>query len=342
MTEKIEKRIKFNFHPNNFENNEHAIEKEDGEGRKRRYLCGISSGLKMDAHEERMTEKCIKSFQDQASSGDVLLFPDIHGIKETSDIGIMNSAKILDNGDWYTEYRLYDEFDDVGAQKLEACDTIWKQMNGLPPYKHKRQKGFSIEGIIPDHAIVMNRFGEIDRSVIDDISLDGVVLVPRPAYKDSIANAIYKALGEVNPYRQESIENTLRENVDQQEAEDNYYSKKWKYFDGLEQLIEKIMKRKNNEKEQELDILFDEFKRLMITLILNSEKMFAPSQDDIQIEIQNPDMSGENMMVSLQKSMSDTKLELFKSLYNELSNLKKTIERGKNERKKHSEQSVVS
>jgi len=332
MTKKIGKDIKFHFHPYGFEENNHTIEKEDKDGKCRKYLAGVASGLNVDAHGERMSEKCIKSFMDQANSGDILLHPDLHGIRETGDIGILTKSEIMQNGDWYTEYRLYDETDGVGANKLEAIDTIWKQMNGLPPYKRKRQKGFSIEGIIPDESVITDTYGGFDRSVIDDVLLDGVVLVPRPAYKDSIATAVYKALGEVTPFRRESIQTTIRENVQLQDLEDNYYKYKWQYLDALEQNIESIMTKNNNNKREELCILFDEYKDLMTNLILSSGRMFANEQDEIQVD--NIAITDDNVYSPQIHSASieeeenyDQKIELFKSLYSKLNNLSKTLER---------------
>ena len=328
----VGKDIKFHFHPYKYDENQHVIEKADSEGRQRRYLAGISSGLNVDAHGERMSEKCIGSFMNQANSGDILLFPDAHGIQESNDIGILNKAEILPTGDWYTEFRLYDEHDNVGPVKLEKSDTIWKQMNGLPPYQRKRQKGFSIEGIIPDTAIIASSVTELDRSVIDDVMLDGVVLVPRPAYKDSIATAVYKALGETTPYRRESIQTTIRENVELQDIEDNYYKYKWQYLDALEQNIELIMTKVNNNKSEELQILFDEYSRLMTNLILNSERMFVKEQNVGQIiDITTPDdntYSNQVHSASIEEESNlDQKVELFKSLYNKLNNLANYLER---------------
>ena len=99
-------KITFHFHPYEVKKGDfskYAVEKQDDEGRKRRYVCGIASGTQVDGHGERMTEKCIKSFMEQANSGDILLYPDPHGIKSTDDIGILKKANILGDGDWYTE-----------------------------------------------------------------------------------------------------------------------------------------------------------------------------------------------------------------------------------------------
>ena len=139
-----------------------------------------------------MTENAVNSFMGQANSGNVLLYEGQHGVNYIDDIGKLTSADIIKGGDWFTEFRLYDDLDKMGGVTLEKADKLWQQVNGFPPYNHPIQKGFSIEGEIPDGGIVsMDTTG---KRVIDDVLLDGVVVVPRPAYKDSIASAVYKAL----------------------------------------------------------------------------------------------------------------------------------------------------
>lgn len=318
MTKKIGKEIKFHFHPNDFEHKGHIIEKDEG-NRKRRYLSGVSSGLKIDAHGERMTDKCIKSFMNQAESGEILLYPDIHGIKESEDIGKLVKAEILPNGDWRTEYRLYDESDGIGAYKAEKIDTLWKQLNGMPPYSKPRQKGFSIEGIIPDENIIYDSFGDQDRGVLDDVLLDGVVLVPRPAYKDSIATAIYKAFGETTPQRQESLKISLVQNIEREQIENAFYKHKWEYQDALENTIEKIMRKTNNNKLEELNLIFDEYKGLMIELIMKSASLFAGEQ----VEEQPTEMIEDNTVLE----SVNPRIGLYKSLLTELKKLDKVMEK---------------
>ena len=86
--EDARKAIQFHFLPYKLDEKKFAIEKADDDGKKRRYLCGIASGLKIDEHGERMTKKCIDSFMKQANSGEILLYPDAHGIKATEDVGL--------------------------------------------------------------------------------------------------------------------------------------------------------------------------------------------------------------------------------------------------------------
>jgi hypothetical protein len=264
-------KIQFHFHPYNFENKLHAVEKAEG-GRKRRYLKGVSSGSKIDGHGERLSENCIKSFQAQAASGDILLYEGLHGVNFVDDIGKLVNSEITPEGDWLTEYRLYDELDNMGPITLEKADKLWKQIVGLPPYKTPKQKGFSIEGEIPDGGILT--VSETGKRVMDNVALDGVVVVPRPAYQDSVAHAVYKALGLDAPQAvRKSLTNNLRDAIDGEEKKDIYFKRRWQIDEALNEEIEKIMTSNENSNEK-LEILFDEYKGLMLDLILSSADYF--------------------------------------------------------------------
>lgn len=273
------KPISFHFHPYKQSEGQFAVEKSLN-NKKRRYLCGVSSGIKVDGHGERMTDTCIKSFIDQANTGDILLYPDVHGIKASEDIGRLVHGEIRPGGDWYTEYILHDESDGIGPVKAEKINDIWKQINGLPPYRAPKQRGFSIEGYIPDRGIVaMSHDG---KRVINEVSLDGVILVPRPAYQDSIANAIYKALNECSPWEHDkirvSLDSKLSDIVGQKEGEKNYYQKKYAIEDAFNEVIEEIMTDKKSSKDARLNALFDDYKRLMVDLITRSAGVFLTDE----------------------------------------------------------------
>lgn len=269
--------IKFHFHPLGWDNKEFAIEKSE-RGMKRRYLRGISSGVKIDGHGERMTENCVKSFSDQAKSGDILLYPDIHGIRSTEDIGILCDHDITKGGDWVTEYRLYDNEDNVGSMTIEKGDKLWRQMNGLPPYTRPKQKGFSIEGDIPDGGIV--QMSSDNRRVIDAVNLEGVVVVPRPAYKDSVAHACYKALGEESPWQMsKDVMGRLLSQITDVEKSEAYFLRRFQIDDALHKAIYDTMVNDGVNKSNKLNIIFDEYKSLMIDLINKSESTFVEFPD---------------------------------------------------------------
>lgn len=181
------------------------VEKSVG-GVKHRYMCGIASGTRKDQHGERLTQHCIDSIMDQCKKGDILLYADKHGVKASEDIGILTDFHVDDNGDWIVEFRLYDQTDGVDTASLEVADKLWKQLNGLPPYRKPRRKGFSIEGYVPDENGLVDKKEKF--KIIDDIVLEGVVVVPEPAYQDSVIHSVYKALGETPEW---SRRKTIRE-----------------------------------------------------------------------------------------------------------------------------------
>ena len=306
--------------------NAHSIEKEEGDGQKNRYLYGISSGSKIDGHGEKITDQCIKSFMDQANSGMVLLYPDKHGISASQDIGKLTKAEIRPDGNWSTEYRLHSPTE-VGAQKAEVIDTIWKQMNGLPPYDKPLQRGFSIEGYIPDDGIISSYRGEdgaLRNRVIDKISLDGVVLVPRPAYQDAMARAIYKALDEMPPDKiaksKELAHNALCKSIEGKEIKDAYFRKKWDIQDALDESIERIMKNVTPNSKHHLDILFDEYATVMKNMIINSSSLFASKSTGDEVVIKGQDEGNTS------SSYPENRIVVFKGLLACLTKLQKLYE----------------
>ena len=178
------------------------------DGVKHRYVCGIASGTRIDQHGERLTQHCIDSIVRQCNEGDILLYADVHGVKASEDIGILTDFHLDEKGDWIVEFRLYDESDKVDTKSLETADKLWKQLNGFPPYRKPRRKGFSIEGYVPDENGMVEK--KENFGIIDDIVLEGVVVVPEPAYQDSVIHAVYKALGEIPEWTKRK---TIREQL---------------------------------------------------------------------------------------------------------------------------------
>lgn len=275
----MQKRISFLYYPDGIEDHNHIFEKSEGEI-KRRYLKGISSGIQVDGHGERITQKCVKSFHEQANRGDILLYADRHGVAYSDDIGILTKSEVTPLGDWITEFRLYDQADGVGANTLETSEKVWRQMNGLPPYKTPKQKGFSIEGYIPDSGILsMSQDG---KRTIDEVTLDGCVLVPRPAYKTSVAQALYKALDEVHPNDvAKFVGNSFKRIIATEEVQNTYYRKRYQYQDALEEQIEKVMLNDGMiDKREILDSLLSEYSQAMIDLIMNSISVFDKTRSN--------------------------------------------------------------
>lgn len=314
----MQTRIAFYFDPYSIENKQFAVEKENGVGGKKRYLRGIASGPSVDGHGERITDKCIKSFTRQANQGDLLLFADKHGVAYTDDIGILTKQDITPNGDWFVEFRLYDQTDGVGQNTIETSDKLWRQVNGLPPYKHPKQKGFSIEGFIPEGGILSMDSG--GRRIIDEVQLDGCVVVPRPAYKTSVAQALYKALNETPPWvTANAIEKSLADKIKTEDGDANYYRKWYQIQEALEEQIQEVMSADSKDKKRRLVMLFDEYKSMMIDLILVSEETFR----------KNPEPTSQALNeVTLIYKQTD-KLTVYKELLSNLDMLQKKLEGAK-------------
>lgn len=312
----MNKPIKLHFTPFNFNQKQHAVEKSDQSGARHRYLCGIASGLKEDAHGERISSNCIESLIRQASSGDVLLYSDVHGIKASEDIGILTKFNVFDDGSWYVEFRLYDESDKVDQTSLERADKIWRQSLGLSPYRKPRQKGFSIEGYVPEDKVSMRE----ERQVIDDMVLEGVVVVPKPAYEDSVIHAVYKALGEEAPWVvRKGIRARLREAIDDREAKDAYDSRRWEIDGAKDCLIQEAMEAKGPDLKERLEATFDEYKELMTELLMDSTALFDEASPDAEPDEASP------------YSVGPSKGELFRRLRAELDRWAAIYEGGEDE-----------
>jgi hypothetical protein len=270
----------------------HAVEKTDEKGHKRRYLKGITSGMKTDGHGERMTKACIADMEAQARKGSVLLYEGQHGVKHTEDLGKLVDSQVTKTGEWITIYRLFDELDgfESTSKTLESADKLWKQVNGLPPYVDEqnnpkpKEKGFSIEGYIPDGGII--QMTEDGRRVINKVDLDGVLVTPRPSYKDSVITAVYKALDELPPDRKEGLSDHVRKSfMERIELDTNvhtYYNKRYKLDDILNDSIQEIMER-GTQVQDRLELIFDQYGKLMIQLLIEHAGVFKRPADQPDI-----------------------------------------------------------
>lgn len=342
--------IKFLLHPASHLNkkissdNLCGIEKADSTGAKKRYLCGISSGMALDAHNDHMSEKCIKDFVGQSSTKDIPLYVN-HGKDFTADIGLLKKSEITNDGEWYTEYQLHDD--------NPEADKVWKQANGLPPYEHARQFGFSIEGLIPEDGVISNG----NTREITKVDLDpGVSLVTKPAYTSSIANAIAKAFngktkllkdrnkdyvddikpqsysnsipGEEDQDRQEdptqrpepsekTVKDYLSEMMEHEQNEEALWNEKWKVERAFQEAIDNINKSTeldSGSKSQKLADIFDSYKEKMVQLYAKFN--YQPS-DETENDPNEP-------KVATKQNVIIARAKVFK----ELGKLKKKISKG--------------
>lgn len=310
-----QKSIKFNFQMLSPEKKEHVIEKADSTGQKRRYIRGISSGILMDGDGERMTMNAIESMHAQAQGGGILLFHGKHGVDFADDIGILSDSQIINDRDWFTEYRLYDEADGMGAVTLERADKVFRQVSGLHPYPKPKEYGFSIEGLIPDGAIISSRktSAGVKNRVIDHVDLQGVVLVSKPSYAN-VATSIYKALGELSPSAGNKLHKDFQSNFQTQlqndEMRDSFYRQQYAMNDSLMTSIEKIMLIDDGRNSERLNILFEEYSPAMIELILQHEGAFQRVVANNALELETT-KEIETLSAKLRKTLSmlDKRLE---------------------------------
>jgi hypothetical protein len=297
-----ERRIAIFFSPQIEGNKMRVVEKAEGGSTPRRYLYGISSGLKVDGAGERMTQKAIDSFHRQAESGDVLLYSGKHGVDFTDDVGKLVESRITPEGEWMTGYRLYDTADgfDPNSPTIHKADKLWRQINGLPPYAYPRKKGFSVEGVIPENGGIA-QMDSMGRRAMDDVALDGVLVCTRPAYASSVAQAVYKALGiQTIQDQKNAFRNALAVNKDA----DNYYTQRIILDGELENQVAAIIRKSAPEREDELRTLFEAYRDHMVGLIMRSESVF---KDDLSNEgsglgraMNGPSREG-NQIVALSK-----------------------------------------
>jgi hypothetical protein len=165
---------------------------------------------------------------------------------------------------------------------------------------------------------VKDEDGNVTKRVIDDVLLDGVVLVPRPAYQASVAQAVYKALGEMEPEKKERVRKGLQESLEAQvkdkETENAFYKRRWEIGDALDENIRKIMSKDTPDKMERLDMLFEEYKNLMVKLILSSEAIFSGGEETDE----DSEPYG--------NTAKPSKLEVLKALQCEFKKLKKALE----------------
>lgn len=272
-------RFAFDFRQRKLDSGLFGVEKAEGDGPKHRYLEGVASGIFVDGHGERMTGRCIESFMRQAQSGTILLYSGKHGVDFADDIGKLVDARVTESGEWWVSFRLYDESDGMGPATLEKADKVWRQSMGLPPYEKAKIRGFSIEGDIPEGGI--KSVDEAGRRVMDDVTLDGVVLVDRPAYQASVAYGVYKALGwtpaEMPWNVRKDLRSSLEAKVSAASAKEEYWQKYYQLQDALDSEIKSIMSGSVDAREK-LDELFKEFSQLSVDLILAYPQMYEPER----------------------------------------------------------------
>lgn len=254
-------KVKFTFAPYNFSEKRIAKKGEpysferttdDAPGR---YLCGVSSGTAIDGHGDRLLPEAIEDLHRQATDHDIYLYA-AHDRPFTDDIGLLKKSMLLDNGDWYTEYRLHDN--------NSEADRVWKMVNGITPYTKAREFGFSIEGLIPRDEYTTANGLPTGPKIVKRVILDqGVSVVTMPAYRPSHVVAIQKAFErDAMPIR--------REFPIIQKSELELLTERHKYDEQFENACEKIVFMDAPEEVllKEIDKVFGEYKAACTPVLL--------------------------------------------------------------------------
>ncbi|MCJ7507834.1 MAG: hypothetical protein MUO85_03770 [candidate division Zixibacteria bacterium] len=98
--------------------------------------------------------------------------------------------------------------------------------------------------------------------------------------------AVCKCLGVLPPEVENDIKKSfglkLHDIVNQKEMQNQYFSKKYDIENALDETIRDIMVGKAKHESERLNIIFDEYKNLMVELILNSPNLFqAETNGDV-------------------------------------------------------------
>lgn len=220
---------------------------KDSKGIEKKYIVGTSSGaLYRDAHNERMTERCVQGFQQQALSKTIfLIHPHSDNLLE-NHIGILDAEKshVNENNEWITYWRLWDTNDagSIPTRNIEKAIDFYNQINGNPPYtKQTVIKQLSIQGTLDETKdIVMTSHGRD----IDWVELDAVSVVTKGAYPQdniTIAEKIFKQVDAMNK-QTITIEkySSLRDKVKESNSTSDFLVETAKLDEALKSLLEEV------------------------------------------------------------------------------------------------------
>jgi hypothetical protein len=261
-------RIQFGITSNN---NFTRIDKDD-KGNERRYLIGTSSGaLFTDAHNERMSERCIKGFQYQSLTKTIyLLHPHTEDLL-SNHIGILLSDKsfIDENKEWKTTFRLWDDNDTqigIPLSNIERSKDFWNQVTGQGIYKNQTAiRQLSVQGLVDESKDI--KYEGLTR-IIDWVDLDGVSAITKGAYPQdnfTVAQKIFKQLDTKKISKQIDI---IKSKIEKSDNMEDFYLNEWKLEDKFNDAKNEILTNvsfTNEEKKDKLISLLDEYKAMSIS-----------------------------------------------------------------------------
>lgn len=240
---------------------------KDAFGTETRYLEGTSSGsLFVDAHNERMSERCIKGFQKQAEEKTIyFLHPHTDDLL-TNHIGILISDKsyVDDKNEWKTCFKIWSDNDlknGIPKSNIDRANDFWNQITGQGVYqKPTALKQLSVQGLV-DESKDIKYAGSV--RIIDWVELDGVSAITKGAYPQddfTVAQKIFKQLD----IKQIGI---LKQKIKKSDNLDEFYISEMKLEDRFNDAKNELLfdeTLSNEEKKQRMIALLDEYREMAI------------------------------------------------------------------------------
>ncbi|MDI7218871.1 hypothetical protein QMN07_15325 [Leptospira santarosai] len=268
--------------------------KKDASGRERRYIIGTSSGPKKDAHTDSMSEKCIKGFQQQSQEKAILLVhPHTENLIE-NQIGILDKSAIDQDGEWKTQFRLFDKYDlednpEFSKAVVEKANQFWMMVRGDGAYgKPTRISQFSIQGLIKNDDVTKTEKGP----VINWIELDAVAAVTKGAYPQNDFLTVEKALTQF--IQKGELQDAIVQDQKTRDLYDENLSIDYIFRDSFRNIIES--KDSTDQKKERISNLFDEYKQLIMNLFEKYDYEFPDQdEDENQKSAEETSATGEQM-----------------------------------------------
>lgn len=204
--------LRKSLHPRKEGMKHFAVKKAGPDGVEHWYVEGIASGPQMDAHGERMTEACVKDFSRQAQEKTILFVHPHSDDLVSHHIGKLAEVWEAPGGEWGVSMRLWDETDDVPADRIAAAKDFLNMTTGGGPYgKPVRISQFSVQGLVEKGDVVQNSDGTRDLNRVD---LDAIAAVSRGAYPQedfTTVEKIFKSYDQA--VKKTTLDESLMENA---------------------------------------------------------------------------------------------------------------------------------
>ncbi|TGK36227.1 hypothetical protein [Leptospira andrefontaineae] len=278
--------------------------KKDASGRERKYVVGTSSGsLKRDAHTERMTDKCVKGFEQQSKEKSILLVhPHTDNLLE-NQIGILDDTQsfIDEQGEWKTVFRLFDDFDvednpNFDIAYVKKAKQFWAMTRGEEPYKRPtRICQFSIQGLLDEKDVIKTESG----NDLDWIEIDAVAAVTRGAYPQEDFSTIEKVFKQFHSAKEGKpkpvSKGELSEEIQARDRVRNFYDETWETESALSKKEQEVLESEDTpeNKQARLTALYDEYRDLRLGMFAKYNFNFPDNENESTADSATGDNMGD-------------------------------------------------